>query len=227
MDASNSQNTFAFLLFCALGAALAVVWCVLRAVRAQLRERGAFSIVLEAFFGVLCAVSVKLLALGVYWGEVRGFLLLGAGFGFWLIYETLGRLLTFVVGALLHAAVRFLLRPLGRLVCRLGRFLGKVLTFPVHLAKKVLVTLKNALKSVQRFVYNKKNARKAAKGKKRAVRGMVRPYAGNQSAEKTEEHTKSPAWAGNSRVLSVYVRGSGQSANADTQSKGKAAKYSK
>lgn len=225
MDASNAQNTFAFLLFCALGAALAVVWCVLRAVRAQMREKGAFSIVLEAAFGVLCAVCVKLLALGVYWGEVRGFLLAGAGLGFWLIYETVGRLLTFVVSALLHTAVRFLLRPLGRLVCGFGRILGKVLVIPGHFMKKVLLTMKNSLKSAWKFVYNKKNAKCITKGRKCAVHGKAKPYAGSQRSKKTEKYAKSSAGAGNSRVWSVYARGSGQSAVADSQPKGKTAKH--
>ncbi|WOC31523.1 MULTISPECIES: spore cortex biosynthesis protein YabQ [Caproicibacterium] len=227
MDASNAQNLFAFLLFTALGAALSVVWCVLRAVRAQLREKGAFSIVLEALFGVLCAVCIKLLALGVYWGEVRGFLLLGAGLGFWAVYETAGRLLTFCICALLRACVRFLLRPLGRLVCGIGRFFSKALAVPVRFVKKVLQSVKNSLKSARRFVYNKKNAKSTAKGRNHAGRGRVKADAGSQQTQKTEKYAKPFAGSGHPRVWSVYARTGGQSAVADSQSKGKAAKHPK
>lgn len=223
MDASSTQNAYAFLLFCLLGAALAVVWCVLRAVRAQMREKGALSILIEALFGVLCAVCVKLLALGVYWGEVRGFMLIGAALGFWVIYETVGRLLTFLIGAMLHAAVRFLLRPLGRAVCWFGRLLRKICIFPVHLVEKTAHTVKNALKSVHRFVYNKTNAKHTAKGRKQTKHGVVKPNAGNQTGKRKEKYTQFPACAGHSGVLPVYARSSHQPANADKKPKRKAA----
>lgn len=219
MDATRPQNTLAFLLFVLLGAALAVVWCILRAVRAQMREKGAFNIVLEALFGVLCAVCVKLLALGVYWGDVRGFMLIGAALGFWAVYETIGRLLTFVIGALLHAVIRFLLRPLGKFMCFIGRLIWKLCAFPVHLLKKTGLTLKNALKFMSRFVYNK-NTKYTAKGQEHTHRGVVKPSAGSETNQKKERYTKFPAAGGHIGVLPVYGRGNHQPAAADKKSKG-------
>ncbi len=219
MDATRPQNTLAFLLFVLLGAALAVVWCILRAVRAQMREKGAFNIVLEALFGVLCAVCVKLLALGVYWGDVRGFMLIGAALGFWAVYETIGRLLTFVIGALLHAVIRFLLRPLGKFMCFIGRLIWKLCAFPVRLLKKTGLTLKNALKFMSRFVYNK-NTKYTAKGKGHTHRGVVKPSAGSETNQKKERYTKFPAAGGHIGVLPVYGRGNHQPAAADKKSKG-------
>jgi hypothetical protein len=226
MDASSGQNALAFFVFAVLGAALAVVWCFLRAVRAQMREKGAFSIVLEAAFGILCAVSIKLAALGVYWGEVRAFLLFGAALGFWAVYETAGRLLSFVAGIILHAVVRWILRPLGRFVCRLGRLAQKGLLAAANIVRKVTLWVKYALKSAGRFVYNKKNAKKAARRRTFAGHGVVKPHAQNKHTKKAAQKAQSAAGGGTGNVLCVYARGRCQSADADTQPESQAAEHS-
>jgi hypothetical protein len=226
VDATGSQNVLAFLLFVLLGAALAAVWCFLRAVRIQMREKAVFCIVLEAAFGVLCAVCIKLLALGVYWGEIRGFLLIGAGLGFWAVYETVGRLLTFLVGGILRFLVRFLLRPLGKLLCWILRMLTKLLEVPIKFVRKVALWVKCALKSAHRFVYNKKCAKRTVKNRKLAERRMVRLHGKTPHAKKAAPKAQRPSDAGAGRVLCVYASGYRQPANADKQPKSKTAEHS-
>ena len=82
INASAAENLRAFLAFCLLGAALGLLWSVLRGVRAHLSKKSALAVFLDAAFCVLAAFAVELCALSTYWGQVRAFHLFGAAAGF-------------------------------------------------------------------------------------------------------------------------------------------------
>ena len=221
IDTSPGQDLRAFLLFCLLGGILALVWAVFRAVRSQTRRGSATGFFLDAGFGVLCAVSVELLALGVYWGEIRAFLLLGAGIGFLLVSWTVGRVVFYILRALLRFLRRYILRPVGRFCCFLLRKIGKLLVAPVLFVKKVCHKPKNCLKSGHHILYNKNNIQD---NPKRAYQKQAREACAharsNRQDQKEKTRAEHPAQGRHRGLLPLHGRRGRQPAGADPQAKG-------
>ena len=124
INASAAENLRAFLAFCLLGAALGLLWSVLRGVRAHLSKKSALAVFLDAAFCVLAAFAVELCALSTYWGQVRAFHLFGAAAGFAAAASTLGRGVTAVVRGVLSLLLR-LGRPIAGFFLRKGRAFGR------------------------------------------------------------------------------------------------------
>ena len=130
MWSTLSDQTVYFLWSIALGAALGVVYDLVRAVRMVSRARGAGLVISDILFFVLCGIVTSLFALPFNKGGVRGFVMLGeaAGFLCWRLLpgSIMGKIYSHLAGILRKFSQKthkifektfiFLLKLTGRLL---------------------------------------------------------------------------------------------------------------
>ena len=147
METVLSDQLWGFAIACAAGVVLAVLYYVLRVLRAFLRFGKRAIFFQDIAYMVTAAFIIFLLALATNAGILRFYLLAGAGIGMCVYFLTLGevtiRLAQLIVRAL-RAVRRFLrnkiFRPVGRVLRRAAEGIGekakKMRVFRKKLQKK-------------------------------------------------------------------------------------------
>ena len=115
---SLSQQTVYFLASIAFGAALAVIYDLVRAVRMLIRCGSVHILISDILFFFVCGVLTSLFALPFNKGDVRAFIVFGEAVGFLAYRLTLGRLF----GGFYAVIARLLRRFLRKICEKLKKF---------------------------------------------------------------------------------------------------------
>lgn len=157
MGISLSAQTAYFLWSLVMGAALAVLYDVVRAVRMAIRAGKTHIILSDILFFAVCGVLTSLFALPFNKGDVRGFILFGEAVGF-LAYRL-------TIGAVMGKMYAFLARVIQSFVQKIRKVLEKF--------------FKYLLKAMGNLLYNvgvviDMSRKKAAERKKRRYIAKIR-----------------------------------------------------
>ena len=186
MGISLSAQTAYFLWSLVLGAALGVLYDVIRAARMVLRAGKIHVLISDVVFFAVCGVITSLFALPFNKGNVRGFILFGEAVGFLAYRLTLGAvmgkvyaflsrvLLSFVqkIRRNLEKIFNYLLKAMGILLYNVNVLIDKSLKRAADSRKKKHTAKQNAQRySHKGKIYEKKTHRKTAnRGKKSVTR---------------------------------------------------------
>ncbi len=152
MEVYFSQQAAAFLWAVVLGCALGAVYDWFRIGRI-LWEKGWLTVFLEdLLFSLLAALATAFCFTFTNYGQVRLFLLLGEGLGFFLYRNSVGVL----VAKQARLAARFL-RWCRGIFTRLGRFLAKKLKKFMNILKKPFIFLKERCRMLLYSVLRRKH----------------------------------------------------------------------
>ena len=168
-----ADQTVYFLWSIAFGAALAVVYDIVRAVRYLLRAGRAHIAVSDMIFFALCGVLTSLFALPFNKGGVRAFTVFGEALGF-LIYRLLpGRL-----SGRLYSAAAVVIRRTARKICG---FLKKIYDLVL---KVVALLLYNTIEIVDASLHTAVSGAKLLAGEARAKRRRDKPGRHGRGADR-------------------------------------------
>ena len=163
MGISLSAQTAYFLWSLVMGAALGVLYDIVRAARMAVRAGRVHIIISDVLFFAVCGVLTSLFALPFNKGDVRGFILFGEAVGF-LAYRL-------TVGTVMGKVYAFFARIFQSFVQKIRKFLEKIFKY---LLKAMGILLYNVSliidKSQQKSAERKKKKRAAAARKKQALR---------------------------------------------------------
>lgn len=122
-----SEQTVYFLASIAFGAALSVLYGLIRLFRIANANKNAVTVVGDILFFFAAGVLTSLFSLPFNKGEVRGFILLGESVGFLLMHFTLGALFS-----RLSVTVIMSLRKIGRKIFKIVKKVFKKLLIFMH-----------------------------------------------------------------------------------------------
>ena len=152
-----SQQTVYFLASIAFGAALAVLYGVIRLFRYAVHSRTLPVILSDIFFFIAAGVLTSLFSLPFNKGEVRGFIIVGELIGFLTIHLTLGSLCARASEAFMMSLGKF-----GRKISKIVKKLfEKVLKF-MHF---ILYNISELIGRIRRKVSDKKPKYQVRKSK--------------------------------------------------------------
>ncbi len=118
------ENEFLLHAFC-LGIFVTFIYDTIRVLR-RIIPHNNFCVSLEDFvFWIYCTGKVFLLLYHESNGQLRWFAVLGAFVGMFIYKKTLGILYVKYVSLWIQSLLRFVLRPLQKLFCRIGKRLDK------------------------------------------------------------------------------------------------------
>lgn len=174
MEITVASQTQAFLLSCAFGAVLSVLYDLFRIVRILTRARRGFTAFLDVLYFLLCGVFTFAFIMAANGGQVRGYVFLGELLG-WVVYHlTLGnlfvRLLLLVlkvVGRFFRFLYRHTLSPLESAARETAGRVRRQAEQKKQNLKNRAINRKKALKQEDDLLYNKDDHTKVRKdGKK-------------------------------------------------------------
>ena len=156
-----AYETQLFLWSIVLGAALSLLYDLLRVLRAQTKHRAAAISLEDTLYFLLFAAITFGFSLKINSGQLRGYILLGEGLGWGLWHLTIGRGVVQVLGwvaqllrRILRGVLRILLFPFYCLLRPLVKLARLVSARMRNFLKKVLQTQKYNLKRKQLLLYN-------------------------------------------------------------------------
>ncbi|MBQ3417860.1 MAG: spore cortex biosynthesis protein YabQ [Ruminococcus sp.] len=162
-----SDQTVYFLASIVFGAALSVLYGLVRLIRIAYEKKPAVTVISDILFFVAAGVLTSLFALPFNKGEVRGFILFGEGAGFLVVHFTLGAVFSKISRAVIMALGK-ITRKIFKIVKKLFK---KVLNFMHFILYNIYVVIDKILRKV--FVKKPKyqvrkhqNERKRKKKKK-------------------------------------------------------------
>ena len=173
---SLADQTVYFLASIAMGAALAAVYDVLRALRMLMRAGRAAVLVTDILFFAFCGVATSLFALPFNKGNVRAFIVFGEAAGFLAYRLTLGS----IFGKIYAAAAGFL-RHIIRKICEI---LKKFYDF---LLKAAGIMLYNILEVEEGFFRTLFSGLKQLASERRASVPTRRRKVKNKHEQRTED----------------------------------------
>lgn len=140
MEISIAVQTVVFLKAVLLGAALAVLYDVLRAVRREARAGVGATAAADALFWLAALAALFVFVLTAARGEGRGYILLGAGFGGALYFLTVSPPVLLALSLVLRAGAKLLQTP--RFLYRRAKAVAVRHKIRDKLPKKMLENLK-------------------------------------------------------------------------------------
>lgn len=156
-----ADQTIVFLLSCAIGMLLGLLYDVFRISRVAVNTAAGVVLVEDVVYFLICAVVTFLFLLSANDGSVRFFLFLGEALGWILYYFTIGSLVMNVsrtiiaaVKAILRFVLRYILYPIWRLIYNIISLLCMPFVFLSRLFKKFSQKLKFRLKVRRVLLYN-------------------------------------------------------------------------
>lgn len=123
MELSFARQSAAFLYSIPLGAALGVIYGMLKLLRISLNPKKHTVIALDIFFMLLCALCVFFFSLGMLDGYIRFYVIIGAALGFFIYRLTIGKLLN---------------RILDPIIALIKKIIISIFTKIKNIAKKLL-----------------------------------------------------------------------------------------
>lgn len=132
MELTFAQQSAAFLWSVPLGAALAVLYGVIKFIRFLFTPGKAVTFLLDIIFMVVCAVACFLFSVGLIQGYVRFYVFVGAAMGFAVYRLSVGR----IIFMLYKPMVGFWKKILNKII------------------RKMKIFAKNLLKSCRGILYN-------------------------------------------------------------------------
>lgn len=177
---SLSDQTTYFLFSLLMGAALAVVYDLVRAVRMTLRAGSVHVMVSDIVFFALCGVATSLFALPFNKGDVRGFIVFGEAVGFLAYRLTLGSIMGKIYA---HMA-----RLFRKIVQILYKFFEKIFSLLLKITTLMLYNIGVLIDRLHRkLIENRKNHR-AGREKQRAVRRRRKDILYEQKRKSKTKH---------------------------------------
>lgn len=160
MIAVNTQ-TMVFLQSLLMGAVLGAIYDMFRIFRIAIPLPAGAIVVEDVLYFGFCGFLSFFFAMTVNYGQVRFFILLGEVLGFVLYYFTLGALIMKCAEKIIafirwvcRTVWKYLLRPIVRLCCWIGKKIGKIFGKVGQTAKKAAQKQRKHLKTGQVLLYN-------------------------------------------------------------------------
>ena len=155
-EISATNQSVTFLLSCALGGVLCLVFDILRSIR-KVKEFGKVAIFFQdILFFVFCALVTFCFLLATTAGELRGFVLVGMVLGAVFLRLTLSRFFVVALSFILNLALRLcgtVKTVFSRFYSLIFDFFLKIIKFFEKPLKKILFFLKKGLKHSGKVVY--------------------------------------------------------------------------
>ena len=175
MGFSLSSQTAYFLWSLLMGAALGVLYDVVRAVRMAVHAGKIHVIISDILFFAVCGVLTSLFALPFNKGDVRGFILFGEAVGF-LAYRL-------TIGAVMGKVYAFIARILRSLVQKIRKYFEKIFNYLLKAMGNLLYNVNAVIdKSLKRAADNRK--------KKHTARQKAQRYSHKGKIYETKTHRK-------------------------------------
>ena len=162
-----SEQTVYFLVSIVFGAALSVLYDLVRLIRLIWEKKAIVNVAGDILFFVVAGVLTFLFALPFNKGEVRGFIVLGEAIGFLPVHMTLGAVFSRVSGAVILTLRKFT-HKIFKIVKKLFK---KVLNFMHFILYNISVVIDKILRKV--YVKKKYQVRKQQNERKRKKKKKV------------------------------------------------------
>lgn len=177
MELSFEQQSTAFLYSLPLGAALGVIYGILKLIRFALSPKKHTVIALDIAFMLLCSLSIFFYSLGMLDGYIRIYVIIGASTGFFIYRLTVGKLLQ----RILDPIIRVIKKIIVSIFTKIKLFTKKLLKIGYEILynicgrivlyiKRLLSTNSNRNKSDK---YGKRKNRKRSVGAYRRAEGRA------------------------------------------------------
>lgn len=166
-----SEQTVYFLASVVFGAALSVLYGLVRLIRIANEKNAAVTVVGDILFFTAAGVLTSLFALPFNKGEVRGFIILGEGIGFLVMHFTLG--------AVFSRVSRAAILMLGKFTHKIFKMVKKLFRKVLNFMHFVLYNINVGIDKIMRKIFDKhsnyivrkqKNERKRKKKKEVSAR---------------------------------------------------------
>ena len=175
-----SDQTTYFLFSLLMGAALAVVYDLVRAVRMTLKASGVHVMISDIVFFTLCGVATSLFALPFNKGDVRGFIIFGEAVGFLAYRLTLGSIMGKIYA---HMA-----RIFRKIVQKIYKFFEKIFSLLLKITTLLLYNIGVVIDRLHRnAIENRKNHR-AEREKQKAARRRRKDILYEQKRKQKTKH---------------------------------------
>ncbi|MBO4433265.1 MAG: spore cortex biosynthesis protein YabQ [Clostridia bacterium] len=153
-----------FLYSIALGAALALLYDFIRAIRDMCFNSFAVVFICDLLFFLVSAVAVFIYFMGATNGEIRGYVLFSAAVGFFICRITLGRVFHFFVYRFLRFC-SFVMKLLSNCLLKIIKLCAMPVRFITKrisaLCRFIIVALKKVLKNIYNMLYTIKDKKKS------------------------------------------------------------------
>lgn len=181
MGISLSAQTAYFLWSLAMGAALAVLYDIVRAIRMAARAGKVHIIISDVLFFAVCGVLTSLFALPFNKGGVRGFILFGEAVGF-LAYRL-------TAGAVMGKVYAFLARIIQSFVQKIRKFIEKIFKYLLKAIGVLLYNVSVVIDKSRKEASERKKKKRAAAARKRQSYRERQYHKGKIYEQKTYQKT--------------------------------------
>ncbi|MBQ9679200.1 MAG: spore cortex biosynthesis protein YabQ [Ruminococcus sp.] len=178
MGFSLSDQTAYFLWSLVLGAALAVLYDVVRAVRMTVRAGRVHVMISDILFFTVCGVITSLFALPFNKGDVRAFILFGEAVGF-LAYRL-------TLGAIMGKVYAFFARVIRGFVQKTRKLLEKIFNFLLKAIVSIVYNVGVVIDKSRKKAAENKKKKRAAKAKAKRQRRLYK----ERQNEQKKKHQK-------------------------------------
>lgn len=177
MGISLSAQTAYFFWSLVMGAALSVLYDIVRAVRMAIRAGKSHIIISDVLFFTVCGVLTSLFALPFNKGDVRGFILFGEAVGF-LAYRL-------TIGAVMGKVYAFLARIFQSFVQKIRKILEKIFNYLLKAIGFLLYNVGVVIDKSHHKAAQRKKKRRAAAARKRMDQRARHSHKGKLYEQKT------------------------------------------
>ena len=157
-----SDQTTYFLFSLLMGAALAVVYDLVRAVRMTLKARSVHVMISDIVFFTLCGVATSLFALPFNKGDVRGFIIFGEAVGF-LVYRL-------TLGSIMGKIYAHMARIFRKIVQKIYKFFENIFSLLLKITTLLLYNISVLIDRLHRNAIENRKHHRAEREKQKAAR---------------------------------------------------------
>lgn len=171
MELSFARQSIAFLYSIPFGAAIGVVYGVLKIIRIAFSLKKAAVITLDILFMLFCSLGVFFFSLGMLDGYIRIYVILGAMLGFFIYRLTVGKILQRILNPIILAVKKIIAAILTKFEIFAKKLLKIGYDILYNISGRIVLYIKskstNKYNKNKRIEYGRKRKRKGSAGAQR------------------------------------------------------------